>query len=278
MVGILFTVMTMSTCLLSIIEPLHGEVLSEFSTPQTETWTGRWLPERPAFQTTENPLRIMSDIQGVKMGVPSSECDDAKTNLTMDWDFSAVNYTCYYPTMKFVPDRELKPIMEHENIPKYYVAQHKCMDEPIYYSSELPTFGTHRPLWPRYGEYKFVPIQRWLHNLEHGGIVMLYHPCANPLEVNRLRQIVTGCLRRHLITPYNLLSPKRPLALLSWGWRMTMSTVQPDIVREFIKQHALQGAEAISRDGFYDTGLLVPAKILTSVDDDLICPHSSQQL
>lgn len=26
--------------------------------------------------------------------------------------------------------------------------------------------GTHRPLWPRYGEYKFVPRQRWVHNLE----------------------------------------------------------------------------------------------------------------
>jgi len=26
--------------------------------------------------------------------------------------------------------------------------------------------GTHRPLWAQYGEYKFVPRQRWVHNLE----------------------------------------------------------------------------------------------------------------
>lgn len=26
--------------------------------------------------------------------------------------------------------------------------------------------GTHRPLWPAYGEYVYVPKQRWLHSLE----------------------------------------------------------------------------------------------------------------
>lgn len=26
--------------------------------------------------------------------------------------------------------------------------------------------GTHRALWPIYGEYKFLPKQRWLHSME----------------------------------------------------------------------------------------------------------------
>lgn len=26
--------------------------------------------------------------------------------------------------------------------------------------------GSHRPAWAKYGEYKFLPKQRWLHNLE----------------------------------------------------------------------------------------------------------------
>lgn len=69
--------------------------------------------------------------------------------------------------------------------------------------------GTHRPLWPKYGEYGFVPKQRWLHSLEHGAIVMLYHPCANKNEVQLLRKIVKGCLYRHIITPYNLLPQER---------------------------------------------------------------------
>ncbi|XP_066995743.1 uncharacterized protein [Anabrus simplex] len=249
---------------------INGQIIQSTTTPRIETWTGRWLPERPAIHTDHS-----SDLQsnGIRMGVPSSKCDDAKTNLTVDWDYSPVNYTCYHPARKFKPDRTVRTLIERENIPKFYVAQHKCMDEPIYYSSVLPTFGTHRPLWPRYGEYKFVPKQRWLHNLEHGAIVMLYHPCANPLEVNRLRQILTGCLRRHIITPDTLLSQDRPLALLAWGWRMTMSVVQPDIIKDFIKQHALQGPEAVPADGLYDEGLLVPAKIVSNIEDYYVCPH-----
>lgn len=38
---------------------------------------------------------------------------------------------------------------------------------------------------------------------------MLYHPCANPLEVKRLKSLIKGCLRRHIITPYNLLEEDR---------------------------------------------------------------------
>ena len=34
---------------------------------------------------------------------------------------------------------------------------------------------------------KFVPAQRWLHNIEHGAVVMLYHPCTHPILVQQLR-------------------------------------------------------------------------------------------
>lgn len=44
--------------------------------------------------------------------------------------------------------------------------------------------GTHRKLWPVYGEYVYVPPQRWIHSLEHGAIVLLYHPCANLNQVS----------------------------------------------------------------------------------------------
>lgn len=106
------------------------------------------------------------------------------------------------------------------------------MNNKCFFSS-----GTHRPIWPIYGEYKFVPRQRWLHSLEvkktvkhnfviyqfyfkyfakpifasfqHGAVVMLYHPCANHLEVEILRKLVTGCIRRHIISPSNFVSVDR---------------------------------------------------------------------
>lgn len=99
--------------------------------------------------------------------------------------------------------------------------------------------GPHRPAWPRFGEYTYLPPQRWLHALEvccivqmsllwevsfhkldhfvnisslifqHGGVVMLYHPCAHPLEVERLRRIVTSCLFHHVISANRHLTSER---------------------------------------------------------------------
>lgn len=64
------------------------------------------------------------------------------------------------------------------------------------------------------------------------------------------------------------------MALVTWGCRLTMSTVQPGIVKNFIKQRGLQGPEKVSRDGQYDLGLKDPAKIVTDIDDSVLCPGS----
>ena len=66
--------------------------------------------------------------------------------------------------------------------------------------------------------FSYLPPQRWIHNLEHGAIVLLYHPCAaDSSSLTRLRIIVSGCLRRHIITPSRRVSLQRPFALVSWG-------------------------------------------------------------
>lgn len=246
-----------------------------------ENWKGRWMPTRlgepvappKIFPKTENDEIIKYRMQyphGVPMGESNHKCDDAKTNLTMDWDGSPVNYTCYAP--KIIPNKKTIPIQYCEQISRNYVAMHKCMYEKIEYDTDIPLYGTHRPLWPVYGEYKFLPKQRWLHNMEHGAVVMLYHPCANPLEVKKLKTLVTGCLRRHVITPYNLLPEDRPLTLVTWGCQLAMSYVNPSAVRKFIRQHALRGPEQISTDGDFMEGLISQAKIVTDVKDSNLCP------
>ena len=83
------------------------------------------------------------------------------------------------------------------------------MEKTIQYNESLPTYGDHRPLWPRYGEYRFVPVQRWLHNIEHGAVIMLYHPCVLDSEVRKLKKLVQGCIKKHVITPTTFLSRER---------------------------------------------------------------------
>ncbi|XP_022184770.2 uncharacterized protein LOC111044029 [Nilaparvata lugens] len=244
-------------------------------------WRGRWFPEAPAAaaspaaqgtasRTSATTSASTSRSHLDTMSQVDAACDDGKTNLTLDWSGSVENYTCFLDI--FPPDPETAAFIMRDYIPTQYHAMHECMNKPIHYTSNLPTFGTHRPVWARYGEYKFLPRQRWLHNLEHGAIVMLYHPCAHPLLVRELKDIVKSCLYRHVITPYNLLSPIRPLALVAWGWAMTMSMVDEESVRQFITAHALRGAENITTDGQYDHLLQDAATIVTSEHDSTVCP------
>ncbi|XP_077300783.1 uncharacterized protein LOC143921385 isoform X2 [Arctopsyche grandis] len=207
------------------------------------------------------------------MGIKDPKCDDGKHNLEIDWLDDAENYTCLDSKLHFIPNYKVHPILEIDDVPPVYHAAHACMDKPILYDDLIPTFGTHRPLWPEWGEYMFLPKQRWLHSAEHGGIIMLYHPCANKHEVSRLKAIVRQCLYRYVITPYNLMPAVRPLALVVWGKKLEMSVVSTNVVVKFIKENALRGPEQLSKDGQYSHGLIKHAKTVTTEDDAKLCPY-----
>jgi uncharacterized protein (UPF0297 family) len=76
------------------------------------------------------------------------------------------------------------PLLTLLTVPKHYIPIHRCMTNQIRYVERIPLIGPHRPLWAGYGEYMYLPSQRWLHNIEHGAIVLLYHPCVDPEEVS----------------------------------------------------------------------------------------------
>lgn len=229
----------------------------------------------PSVGASALPESMKDDKHGVVMGVANQKCDDGETNLNIDWDFSPVNYTCYTPKSPFKVQGNLEPIEKCADVPAKYSPQHKCMDVPIEYNTTLPTYQNHRPLWPTFGEYQFVPRQRWLHNVEHGAVVLLYHPCAEPILVHRLRKIVTGCIRKHVITPYTLLTEDRPLALVAWGCSLEMATVDTESVKQWIKDHGLKGPEGgYPKEGQYTVGLIKKAKAPpgSNINDKVLCP------
>ncbi|KAK7483378.1 hypothetical protein BaRGS_00025318 [Batillaria attramentaria] len=194
---------------------------------------------------------------GVKMGEINSVCDDAQHNIEVDWDpSSSTEYMCDEGVT-------LQPPL------------HVCLPNQIHYpDNEIPpTSGAHRPLWPDYGEYKYLPPQRWIHNLEHGAVVFLYHPCADQSDVEKMREVATSCLRKHIITPYKLLPPETPFAAVTWGCKLLMSHVQTSILRRFVKDHALQSPEGnVASKGQYTVELTTPARIVSDYHDSKICP------
>merc|ERR1712108_52787 len=142
---------------------------------------------------------------------------------------------------------------------------HVCMNCTIEYPKEvygdIPTHGPHRPFLPSFGEYSLLPPQRWLHSIEHGAVVMLYHPCAPKKLVDQLRKIVVGCLRKHVIAPSTrFTSDKRPLTLVAWLCRLTMATVNQKEVEDFIRLRALLALEgAFPKDGSFTKNLIKKA-------------------
>lgn len=132
--------------------------------------------------------------------------------------------------------------------------------------------GTHRTVLPVYGEYKYVPVQRWIQNLEHGAIVALYHPCANKRLINELRTLVKQCLFRHIITPYEKLDSERPFALIAWGRSIEMSVIDHESIIGFIRLYALQGPKKSSHNGQYIAGIIENSKYVSDHDDNNLCP------
>uniref|UniRef100_A0A6B0V758 Putative conserved secreted protein n=1 Tax=Ixodes ricinus TaxID=34613 RepID=A0A6B0V758_IXORI len=217
------------------------------------------------------------------MGYINPDCDDGKKRLNVDHDERKQDLSCgYHDALKFSFVTGLAPPrLTCDIIPPHYHPPHYCMDTRIKYPSRIPTFEGHRPLWPRYGEYNYVPPQRWLHSIEHGAVVMLYHPCARWGHVQKLRTLLKNCIRKHIITPYLGLTPKRPLALVSWGCRLEMSFVKTADVVAFIRYFALNGPEGhLATDGQYSWGLVEGASVVKGSDfqDSNLCPFYKQRV
>lgn len=135
-------------------------------------------------------------------------------------------------------------------------ATHVSEPDPIAYDFSPPTSGPHRPAWGAWGEYAFLPPQRYLHNLEHGGVAFLYHPCAPAETVDALRALAQAQPAdeagdfRWILTPY----PDLPtaIAVVAWEWSYEAECVDADAIQEFVDAHYRMAPEDVARDGSYD--------------------------
>ena len=87
-------------------------------------------------------------------------CIIFQTNLFVDWcdenigrPECAMRYTCYNPTRPILPNAAVEPEYHSDSLPKNFTPRHFCMDKKLTYKDALPTYGDHRPLWPKFGEY-----------------------------------------------------------------------------------------------------------------------------
>lgn len=117
--------------------------------------------------------------------------------------------------------------------------EHVDIGTEITWMHNPPHSGPHFPVWSSWGE-KLEPVERgyWVHNLEHGGIVVVYN-CAEPCEdeLDIVREAMAARPEHDvLLTPDPLLEGSR-FAALSWTWVHAFDEpVLEDLVC-FVDQH-----------------------------------------
>ncbi|KAK6192715.1 hypothetical protein SNE40_004140 [Patella caerulea] len=222
----------------------------------------------------DDNMVLNRDHGGIPMG-PSHGCDNGKIGIEVDWDpKSTAEYTCD-PGVVLKKDAKYEPKMVCERRPKSPL--HICIKDRITYGDYLPISGSHRPVWPTFGTYRYLPPQRWLHGLEHAAILLVYHPCVDKKDLQPLIDLLRSCVRRHLITPYKKLSTSKPFALVNWGCKLEMSIPDVEKAKEFIMDRANKGLEPdVYYHGGYNTGLTKMAKVVSDVKDSTVCPSNKE--
>ena len=115
---------------------------------------------------------------------------------------------------------------------------------PLTYTQIPPVGGPHHGCWSDWGAFDSeVPVERWVHNLEHGGVVLLHHCDDCEAELSELRSFV-GSHARTLLSPYAQL-PTR-FAAVSWGHRLLSDCFDAAIFRTFYETRVASAPESIA--------------------------------
>ena len=125
----------------------------------------------------------------------------------------------------------------------------------IIYRSNPPASGSHYPVWLRYQEYA-QPMARgyWVHNLEHGAIVVLYRPDASADVIRQITEafrsipVDASCgHQRALLTPDPLLP--RLTAVVAADFVLLGDSVDAQGIRAFAVARRGRGPEQVCDQG-----------------------------
>jgi hypothetical protein len=119
----------------------------------------------------------------------------------------------------------------------------------VSYRDNPPASGNHYPVPAPWGQGTY-PRETWVHNLEHGGIVLLYN-CPTGCDADVQKLVALRARRpadqfhevRVLITPDSLMPHK--FAAIAWGWRWQGDTIDEGVINCFIGDRYDKAPESI---------------------------------
>ncbi len=125
------------------------------------------------------------------------------------------------------------------------------------YAHNPPASGNHYAPWARYEVFATaIPRGYWVHNIEHGGIVLLYNPGASAATIADLTAAWTAipddpaCAhRRALLTPD--LELDDTVAVVAADWVLEGPCVDQAAILAFVTAHRAMAPEDVCTPGTY---------------------------
>ncbi|RMF27129.1 MAG: DUF3105 domain-containing protein [Cyanobacteria bacterium J083] len=148
------------------------------------------------------------------------------------------------------PGKQLPPTSKNITLVGTPIPQlgrtHVPVTEKVKYNSNPPTSGPHYDTPAPWGIYDKAPLDEQLvHNLEHGGIIISYHPAQiQAKELEKLRQ-QTRQLQK--INPRIILTPRinldTKIAVTAWGYLQKLENYDSKQIEAFYKAHVARAPE-----------------------------------
>ncbi len=141
---------------------------------------------------------------------------------------------------------------------------HTDVDASIRWQTNPPSSGDHFGIWARWGVHnEIVPRGIWVHNLEHGGVAVLYRCAGDCTAVrtqleNFVRMLPTepacsaddaGIRRRIVLTQDPLIDS--PIAAAGWGSTYHAECFDRPSLEAFVLHATGRGPEDFCSEGFY---------------------------
>ena len=145
---------------------------------------------------------------------------------------------------------------------------HMPIGTPIQWSSNPPAIGAHYPIWAGWDrQYQALDRGYYVHNLEHGGVVLLYNcPGGCPDVVTALVDVARTAdpddtcdapvRHRILVVGDLLMPPEVQVAAVAWGQVYTATCFDP-YVATFTHARYRHGTEDTCADGNPMNGSLI---------------------
>lgn len=144
------------------------------------------------------------------------------------------------------PDTEATQRIRIENEGRRHVDEGSVVE----YQADPPASGDHYPVWSRYGVFE-EPVNPgyWVHNLEHGAIVLLYactDDCARlRADIGKVHaSLPDGAFGevKLLATPYEG-ELDTPFMLIAWNWQEPFDEFDAGRIESFYREFLDRGPE-----------------------------------